>query len=500
MNPRLKELLETLRAKQAEQDALLAKSELNADEQVRVKSLESELSALEGDIAQAKEFADIEAKAAARRALVTTPVTTLPQPTGGGVPFDPEAKAIGLPADTALGSRGAWPVEGRRRGASLKNFAPREMILSDGTASEVSAEEQAERFGMWLCWKFGQTPQNPEGSRRARSYCEERKVGWEFAPPRVKVALEGVAERGGYIVPPEFEPMLIDLRERYGVFRAYARTEPMSSDSKSIPRRTGHVTVYPVGEGAAITASDMGFDQVTLVARKWAALTKRSTELDEDNAINLADRLIEDIAWGFSKKEDEAGFIGDGTSTYHGITGVTPQILALSATRANIAGLVIAAGNLWSEWLISNFTECLARLPEYANTNRTAWFCSRTFYFSTMLRLILEQGGSPGAEVIAGVRRPMFLGYPVAISQAMPRVEANDTIPVFFGDMDQAVSFGDRRGMTLAVSEHSDFANDLLVIRATERFDINVHDVGNASATPADREPGPLVAIVTAAA
>ncbi len=293
---------------------------------------------------------------------------------------------------------------------------------------------------------------------------------------------------------------LIDLREKYGVFRSFARREPMASDAKLIPRRTGHVTVYPVGEGQAITASDMGFDQVGLVARKWAGLAKRSTELDEDNAINLGDQLVRDFAWAFGKKEDQCGFLGDGTSTFHLIRGVTPKFLSLSATRADIAGLVVAAGNLWSEFLLTDFLRVLAILPEYANTTNTAWYCSRTFYFSTMLRLILAQGGSPGAEVIAGVRTPMFLGFPVHISQAMPMVDANDTIPGFFGDLDMAASFGDRRGVTVAVSEHSDFANDLLVLRVTERFDINIHDVGNATATAADKEPGPIVALVSAAA
>lgn len=292
---------------------------------------------------------------------------------------------------------------------------------------------------------------------------------------------------------------MIDLRERYGVFRRYADVEPMGSDTKLIPRRVGGLTAYPVGEGQPITPSQMLFDQVQLVAKKWAVLTKRSSELDEDNAINLGDKLIDEIAYIFSKTEDDCGFNGDGTSTYHGITGVRAKILNLSATRANIAGLVVGTGNLWSELELADFLSVLGRLPEYANTANTAWYMSRSFFYGTLLRLILEQGGSPGAEVIAGTRMPMFLGYPVHFSQVMPRTEANDVIPVFFGDLKLAATFGDRRGTTIAVSEHSDFANDLLALRGTERFDIVTHDVGNQSATAASREPGPIVALATAA-
>ena len=273
----------------------------------------------------------------------------------------------------------------------------------------------------------------------------------------------------------------------------------MNSDTKLIPRRTGGLTAYPVGEGQTITPSDMTFDQVQLVAKKWAVLTKRSSELDEDNAINLGDKLIDEIAYIFSKTEDECGFNGDGTSTYHGIEGVRSKLLNLSATRANIAGLVVGSGNLWSEFELTDFLGVLAVLPEYANTNNTAWYMSRSFFYGTVLRLILEQGGSPGAEVIAGSRTPMLLGYPVRFSQVMPRTQANDVIPVFFGDLKLAATFGDRRGTTIDASIHADFANDLIALRGTERFDIVVHDIGNQSATAALREPGPIVGLASAA-
>jgi hypothetical protein len=38
-----------------------------------------------------------------------------------------------------------------------------------------------------------------------------------------------------------------------------------------------------------------------------------------------------------------------------------------------------------------------------------------------------------------------------------------------------------------------------LTLRGTQRYDINVHDVGNASATASLRQPGPIVGLITAA-
>jgi hypothetical protein len=44
------------------------------------------------------------------------------------------------------------------------------------------------------------------------------------------------------------------------------------------------------------------------------------------------------------------------------------------------------------------------------------------------------------------------------------------------------------------------FETAQVAVRGIERFDINVHDVGNATATAADKSPGPIVGLITAAA
>jgi HK97 family phage major capsid protein len=94
-----------------------------------------------------------------------------------------------------------------------------------------------------------------------------------------------------------------------------------------------------------------------------------------------------------------------------------------------------------------------------------------------------------------------FLGKPVEIVEAMQHTEANDTIPLLYGNLAQAATFGDRRGITVKMtdSNDTDFEADLNAIKATERFDINVHDVGNQSATAALRKAGPVIALLTAA-
>ena len=112
---------------------------------------------------------------------------------------------------------------------------------------------------------------------------------------------------------------------------------------------------------------------------------------------------------------------------------------------------------------------------------------------------MLASGGATALEAAQGRNAPMYLGYPVHYSQIMPRVEGNSQVCALFGDLSLAALFGDRRMTTIAMSEHLNFAEDEIAIRGTERFDINVHDVGNASGTASLRVAGPIVALITAA-
>jgi HK97 family phage major capsid protein len=350
--------------------------------------------------------------------------------------------------------------------------------------------EAAYRFGKWFMG-------GPCGSDTAASWCKE------YGIPLKKDATEGINSAGGYIVPEEFEFDLIDLRESYGLFRQFAKVSTMRSDTKSVPRRTSGLTAYPIGETDAISKSQKGWDRVGLVAKKWGTLSKFSSELSEDALIDIGNDLAQEISYAFATTEDDCGFNGDGTGAYHGITGLQAKFKGLSGTIANIAGLFVGTGTGYGtawKFILDDFSGLVGLLPQYADTNATAFYAHRTFYFTVMQKLMLASGGVTAREVMEGVRNPMFMGYPVRISQKLPAASATNQVACYFGDMSLAVMFGDRRQTTIALSEHSDFANDEIAIRGTERFDINVHDIGNANATAANRVSGPLVGLITGSA
>lgn len=450
--------------------AIVAKGAEATDEEfTSAETLIAEIEGLEGKRAAALALESKAADAAALAHRLSTEKATsnvkhvAPQPPAAAPPASP-----GVPVAVAPKAYTGPVFRGQ-----LNNFK-----------GETAAAD-AYAFGMW----FKATLKD----EKATEWCKEHGI-------EVKLHAEGVNSAGGYLVPHQFENMLIDLREEYGVFRRNAKIVPMTSDTRSDPRRTGGLTAYPIGEGATITESTKGWDRVNLTAKKIGTLAKVTSELSEDAVINVADDLAGEIAYAFAKYEDDAGFIGDGTSTYSRIVGVAPSLLALSATRANIAGLVVGTGNLFSELLLGDFNAVKARLPQYAFRRGPKWYASQAFYYGVMEKLAVAAGGVTEQGIAAGAGTPRFLGFPVEIAQSMPQVDANDQVACLFGVLSLAARFGDRRQTTIALSEHTNFAEDELVIRGTQRFDINVHDVGNAHATAASRVPGPIVGLLMAAA
>lgn len=368
----------------------------------------------------------------------------------------------------------------------LARTLPRYGTLRNFTGQR--ADEKAYRFGKWFL--------AARGVESAVQYCRDNGI------VLTRVHTEGVNESGGYTVPEEFGNDLIDLREVYGVLRRNAKIIPMASDTRSDPRRTGGLTAYFLNESDSITQSTKGWDRVSLTAKKLGVLARYTSELNEDSVINMADDLAGEISYAFAVKEDDCGFNGDGTSTYGGITGIREKIKGLSGTIANIAGLVVATGTgygtNYNSVVLTDFEAVVGKLPVFADGPRAKWYCHKAFFWNVMNKLSLAAGGNTEKNISDG-SAPRFLGYDVEFVQIMPKSSAVSQVCALLGDLSLGVRLGTRRDTTIAISEHSRFANDEIEIRGTERFDINVHDVGNASATASARVEGPIVGLITAA-
>jgi HK97 family phage major capsid protein len=307
-----------------------------------------------------------------------------------------------------------------------------------------------------------------------------------------KTQIEGTNTLGGYLVNDEFSNRMIDLREMYGVARQIVHVEPMKSDTKTINRRTGGLTVYGLGEGTAITTSDATWDRVSLVAKKWGTLTKISSELDEDSIFNLGDYLAGEIAYAFAEKEDRCIFNGDGAlADYQGIEGFRSKLKTINGVDEG-GGLILQTSNAFADITLTDFHELVGILPQYADTPNAAFVCHRTFWAQVMCRLQYAAGGVSKAD-IASAGDKTFLGYPVKLSQVFPSSDTASVVYCTFGDHAKAATFGDRRTMSVAFSAEKYFDTDEIAVRGLERFDFNVHDVGTATAA------GPVVGLMSSA-
>ena len=324
----------------------------------------------------------------------------------------------------------------------------------------------------------------------AIEYCRQNNI------PLNRVQSGSDNSLGGVLVPIELENAIIDLRIQYGVMRANSNVKPMGSDTKIIPRRKGGLKAFPVGPGDRGTYSDATWDTIELIARKWMVLTKMEDELDEDSIINFADTLMSEIAYAFTNAEDNTGFNGDGSSAFHGIVGIIPKLRGIDANPANIKGLKVASGNAWSEITEGDVLGVIGLLPQFARSSgNVKWFCTHEFWATVLQRIALAKGGVSYAE-INGELKEVFMGKPVEFVEVMPHTEANSQIPLLYGNLAQASTFGDRRGVTIKTTDSNgtEFEEDIQTIKGTERFDINIHDVGSTT------EAGPIVGLITAAA
>jgi HK97 family phage major capsid protein len=376
------------------------------------------------------------------------------------------------------------PAEVKRFGA-LKNFERKEV-------NGFSPDERAYRFGMWALAAMGR--------QKAQQFCRDQGI-WLVESEQKTSQSEGTNTTGGYLVPEEFGTDLIDLREKYGVVRRLFKNRPMTSDTRTDPRRVTGLTAYFVAESGAGTESNKTWDNVRLTAKDLMILARMTNQLSEDSVISIGDDLAGEISYGFTLKEDQCGFLGDASSTYGGITGITTKLTTINGVDDG-GGVVLASGNLMSEFTLGDFNRTVGRIPQYADTGNACWVFHRSAYCSTAQRLEAAAGGVTSMDVRSGNRapRPLFLGYPVEFSQVLPATDANSQIVALFGDFTLAASFGDRRQDSIAFSDsatiggESVFERNQIAVRGTERFDINVHDVGDST------NAGPVVGLVSASA
>jgi len=127
----------------------------------------------------------------------------------------------------------------------------------------------------------------------------------------VKDMTTAVDPDGGYLILPEYRNTLIMIMEQYGLARQRCTVIPMSTSELIMPRLTGGVQVYWIGEGQTMSQTQPAFGEFRMSIKKLAALVPMTSELLNDASIAIANLLATLFAQALAKEEDRVCFVGD---------------------------------------------------------------------------------------------------------------------------------------------------------------------------------------------
>ena len=296
-----------------------------------------------------------------------------------------------------------------------------------------------------------------------------------------RVMTEGVFSAGGATVPAQIAAEILSLVDSYGTFRANARIWPMDSASLGIPRSLEGLTVAGVGENTATPTSDLATGQIGLNAKEFSGACRVSRSLLMDNAVMLGDFIVNEFSRKLAEAEDAAGYVGDGTSTYGGISGIK----TLLDTAAYSASKVAAATphDTLAELDNADLTALMAKLPEYARRG-AKFYCSGTVRDLVFSRLMAVAGGN-STQTLGGAAPSSYLGYEIVTSPKLPATTtAYTTVEIIFGNLQLGSAFGARAGLQVDVDLSRYVEYRQVLYQVSERFDIVNFGVNKSTTVP----------------
>ena len=265
----------------------------------------------------------------------------------------------------------------------------------------------------------------------------------------------GTDTEGGYLVPDEFEKKLIEALDEETFFRKIATVIKTSNGDRKIPIVTSKGEAVWMDEEQQYSFSDDTFGKATLSAFKLGTAIKISEELLNDSAFNLSSYITKEFARRIAAKEEEAYFIGDGTSKPTGIfaTSGGAEVGATTATAASITfddvmELFYSLRSSYRKkavWVLNDSTvKALRKLKD--NSGNYIWNPS-------------VQAGVPDT----------ILNRPYYTSSYVPEVKANNKC-VAFGDFSY-YWIADRQGISFKRLNEAFALSDQVGFKASKRVD-----------------------------
>lgn len=342
------------------------------------------------------------------------------------------------------------------------------------------------------------------GSDSAQRFCKDNGIDF-----RMKLQSESNDALGGLIVTDELDTAIRYYREERGVARNIMEVVSGSTESRRFARNVGGTSVKALGEGQTYTLSDVKFDQFIVTAKKFGGLTQATMEINEDAFASLAEEVARDHGYEHAVFEDRCALLGDGTSTYNGIVGLTESFKALvtgtggtwatDADKVRAASVSVATGSTIASLTLADIYKAQAKVATFPGLTNRIYMPSQIWY-GQVVPLMNAAGGNTTAQIIDGVQRQFLNGMEVVFIDELytPLLTAeNNQFLAFVGAADVAGIMYDRMGLSITPSQEAGYLNDTMYWKSIARYGFNWWNIGNGSATAANRKRGAIAAIVT---
>jgi len=280
---------------------------------------------------------------------------------------------------------------------------------------------------------------------------------------------EGTGSAGGFLVPTEYEARLLQVAAETSIVRPRAYIQPMSRRQLDIPALDyavfedeekksnfyGGVYMEWTEEAGTKPKVEPKFRLLQLVAWELTGYLPTSETLLEDTAIALPPLMARLFGGATGWTQDFAFLSGDGVAKPLGVIAAPATIVV--ARQGAGAFSYVDAVNMWAQllpgttpvWVMA--TSVKPQLPQFVDPNGN---------------YIWHPAGG-----VSGAGSPMpggLLGYPIIWTEKLPALGTNGD--VLLADFNYYV-IGERKGLTIAYSEHYLFRTNQWAWKCVSRVD-----------------------------
>lgn len=255
----------------------------------------------------------------------------------------------------------------------------------------------------------------------------------------------------GFLLPKPFLAELLVIIEEFGEVRNLFRAIPMTSKDIDLKEITSKVEAFWTGEGVNFTSSFLEMGEEKLMTNKLAGITAYTTELTEDSAIAFLPSVQQLFAESIMEKEDLAGLLGDGSSSFGGFTGLLNADNVQEVVATQNSGTAVLAPDTGEAYL-RQMKGQLSRVRR-----RGAVWIGHYSVLEAIRQFETSGGFRIHQENLTGEGADSVLGYPFVESEVMPDITdvGGDTPFLVLGRTSDYAFMGNRRGMTADTSREA---------------------------------------------